>query len=420
MAAPFAEFHGNKRLLWIAEEWQRYADRLAVWAMERLVNRRDVWSQYTLRNGEVGVVMLPIKERRRAGTDMVTLNKLRRHFAGRAVSHLIGLHSISDHSTAKWFAIDIDLHDESVANAGEIADANLAAALGWSERLRAEGLDPILMDSNGVGGYHLWVLLEKEYPLEDVYDFVDELRSDWESYGLPRKPEIFPPKRAVDEDDLPYGLRLPGRHHYRAYYTRIYNFDTAGDNQWLEGGEAIEAMLSARPAALPARKRKKKRRNASGKTAKSTATVPIRRPRVCLDLDGVLARYEGWNGPEHIGPPLPGALEFAWSLAEFSDIIIFTSRCSQDPGAGNGLTADPGKVRIRVMDWLEKHKFPYHDVYVGNGKPKAAAFIDDRAVHCSPQSDPNAFRTTLASTRALLFSRRRKTTSTARNVTVDI
>ncbi|MBA2335652.1 MAG: hypothetical protein H0V90_12060, partial [Blastocatellia bacterium] len=69
---PFSEFIGNKRLLWIAEEWQRYADKLAEWAMERLVNRRDVWSQYTLKNGEISVVMLPIKERRHLGTDMVT------------------------------------------------------------------------------------------------------------------------------------------------------------------------------------------------------------------------------------------------------------------------------------------------------------------------------------------------------------
>ena len=68
MAAPFAEFANDKRLLWIAEEWQRYSDELAEWAMERLVNRRDVWSQYTLKAGEVGVVQLPIKERRAAGT----------------------------------------------------------------------------------------------------------------------------------------------------------------------------------------------------------------------------------------------------------------------------------------------------------------------------------------------------------------
>jgi len=408
MAAPFAEFHGNKRLLWIAEEWTRYADKLAEWAMDRLVNRRDVWSQYTVKNGEVGVVMLPVKERRHTGTDMVTLNKLRRHFAGRAISHLIGLHSISDHATAKWFAIDIDLHNESVANADEIAEANLSAALGWSERLRAEGMDPILMDSNSVGGYHLWVLLDKEYALADVYDFVDGVRADWASFGLPRKPEIFPPKREVDDDDLPYGLRLPGRHHYRAYYTRVYNFDSAGDNQWLEGGDAIEAMLAARSAPLPTRKRKKKIRDASRKTAKSPAPAAVRRPRVCLDLDGVLAKYEGWKGSEHIGAPLPGALDFAWSLAGFADIVIFTSRCSREAAGERGQVMDPGKIRIRVIDWLEKYKFPYKDVYVGQGKPHAAAFIDDRAVRCTPQTDADAFGKALAITQSIVARRRKR------------
>ena len=67
MAQPFFEFEGNRRLLWIAEEWVRYADDLADWAMERLVNRRDVWSQYTLKDGKIRVVMLPIPERRKLG-----------------------------------------------------------------------------------------------------------------------------------------------------------------------------------------------------------------------------------------------------------------------------------------------------------------------------------------------------------------
>src|SRR5438270_605784 len=132
---PFVEFSGNKRLLWIAEEWIRYAPRLAEWAMERLVNRRDVWSQYTIKNDRISVVMLPIKER--------------------------------------------------------------------------------------------------------------------------RKPNQFQPKREVEPDDLPYTMRLPGRHHTRPHYTRVYNFDFADEPEWLEGGEAIELMLAARTAPLPKLKKKK-------------------------------------------------------------------------------------------------------------------------------------------------------------------
>lgn len=404
MTVPFHEFEGDRRLLWIAEEWQRYADRLAEWAMERLVNRRDVWSQYTLRNGEVRVVMLPVKERRSAGTDMVTLNKLRRHFAGRAVSHLIGLHAISDHSTAKWFAVDIDLHDESVANADEVAAANFAAALEWSRRLRKDLMDPVLMDSNGVGGYHLLVLLDREYPLNDVYDHVDDLRSGWQDFGLPREPEIFPPKREVEADDLPYALRVPGRHHSRPHYSRVYNFDQLGEREWLEGGEAIEAILAARPSPL----RKRTRTPQANKRPAKSNSAAKRKPRVCLDLDGVLAKYEGWKGPEHIGQPIPGAVDFAWSLAEKADIVIFTSRCSRGAAGELGQEIDTGRMRIRIIDWLEKHKFPYTDVYVGQGKPRASAYIDDRAVPCSPQIDKNAFTKALRSTQSLLAKSRRR------------
>lgn len=390
MAQPFSEFAGDKRLLWIAKEWQSYSERLAEWAMERLVNRRDVWSQYTLRAGEISVVMLPVKERRASGTDMVTLHKLQRHFAGRSPAHLIGLHSISDVQTAKWFAIDVDLHDENVANADEIAEANLDACLTWAERLRSMGMDPILFDSNGVGGYHLWVLLDDTYPLADVYDLADEIRSDHLKHGLERKPEIFPPKRAVEKDDLPYGLRLPGRHHTRPHYSRVWNFDPLVGSQWLEGGDAIEAMLATRAAPLPEFEKKNKRAAALLKK-RPTKT---RKPRICVDLDGVLARYDGWRGLDHIGDPLPGALKFAKKLAKHADIVIFTSRCSHDAGGDpDMIDISPGQMRIRVIDWLEKHKFPFADVYIGQGKPRAVAFVDDRGVACSPQRDPEAYET---------------------------
>ena len=402
MAQPFVEFTGNKRLLWIAQEWIRYAPDLAQWAMERLVNRRDVWSQYTVKtDGRIGVVMLPIKERRKLGTDMVTLHKLERHFSGRSPGHLVGMFSISDHATCKWFAIDIDLHDEQVPNADEIVEANRLATLEWARQLREQGFDPIVMDSNGVGGYHVYVLLDKEYPLEQTFDFVDNIRSDWESFGLPRKPECFPPKRAVGPDDLPYTLRLPGRHHTRHHYTRIYNFEFADENEWLDGGEAIEAMLATRPAKLP--KVKKTRRQSAVASGRPKPKARTRKPRVCLDLDGVLATYDSWQGFERIGPPLAGALEFARELYEIADIIIYTSRCSTDTGGEyDPPTLSPGQLRIHIIEWLEKYKFPFTDVFIGQGKPRVSAFIDDRAVACSPQTDTEAYARSLESVRTIL------------------
>jgi len=400
MPQPFYEFAGNRRLLWIAEEWMRYADDLAEWAMDRLVNRRDVWSQYTLKDGKISVVMLPIVERRKLGTDMVTLNKLQRHFSGKSPAHLIGLHSISDHSTCKWFAVDVDLHDESLPGADEVAQANFEAALDWAESLRERGMDPMLSDSNGVGGYHVWVLLDKEYPLAEVFDFADEIRSDWKERDLPRKPEIFPPKRAVGPDDLPYTLRTPGRHHTRHHYTRYWNFDAVdGENEWLEGGEAIEAMIATRLSKLP-KKSKSQRKETLVPAPSPKKREVTRKPRICVDLDGVLAQYDKWKGVDHIGEPILGALEFAKKLARIAEIVIFTSRCAQDVLEGSRIT--PGQLRVRVIEWLEKNKFPYTDVYTGQGKPRAAAFIDDRGVSCNPQLDPDAFTTALAATKILV------------------
>lgn len=401
IGAPFSEFSNNKRLLWIAQEWVRYADELAEWAMKRLVNRRDVWSQYTLKDGKISVVMLPVAERRKLGTDMVTVTKLHRHFSGKSPAHLIGLHSISDKATCKWFAIDVDLHDPSVPNADEIAQSNFEAAVTWAERLRELGMDALLFDSNGAGGYHVWVFLDKEYKLADVYDFADAMRSDWKELNLPRKPEIFPPKRAVGPDDLPYTLRTPGRHHTRHHYTRVWNFDAdAGENEWLEGGDAIEAILAVKPSKLPKKATKRNENLVKAPTPKVKGQPTTRKPRVCVDLDGVLAQYDKWKGVDHIGDPVDGAVEFAKKLAKIAEITIFTSRCAQDVLEGSRIT--PGQLRIKVVDWLEQHGIPYSDVYIGQGKPRAAAFIDDRAVRCDPQNHADAFQEALASTRTLL------------------
>lgn len=46
-----------------------------------------------------------------------------------------------------------------------------------------------------------------------------------------------------------------------------------------------------------------------------------------VDLDGTLARYDGWQGPHHIGEPVPAMVERvrAW-LAEGWEVRIFTAR----------------------------------------------------------------------------------------------
>lgn len=46
-----------------------------------------------------------------------------------------------------------------------------------------------------------------------------------------------------------------------------------------------------------------------------------------VDLDGTLAEYKGWRGPNHIGPPIRRMrLRVVRWLAEEKDVRIFTAR----------------------------------------------------------------------------------------------
>jgi len=95
---------------------------------------------------------------------------------------------------------------------------------------------------------------------------------------------------------------------------------------------------------------------------------------VCVDLDGVLADYEeGWKGSDHIGYPIPGAVDFVKELSSFCKVIIHTSR-SSIPG-----------VLDSIKNWLDTHGFEYDSIWEGEGKPIASAYVDDRAVLCDPQ-----------------------------------
>lgn len=102
----------------IADEWESRAGELAEWAMDKLINRKDVWGQYTVltpserrREGRSYKAMtLPQKHLR--GEDRVTIDKLTRHFASRhgRKPQIIGLHAKSKQTTSKWFGFQPTLY----------------------------------------------------------------------------------------------------------------------------------------------------------------------------------------------------------------------------------------------------------------------------------------------------------------------
>ena len=106
------------------------------------------------------------------------------------------------------------------------------------------------------------------------------------------------------------------------------------------------------------------------------------RNTVCVDLDGVLAKYERWQGLDKLGAPLPGAVAFTRHLAEVAHIVIFTTRCNEAMNRD-----EPAELlQERIQLWLDEHGFVYHQIYAGQGKPHAAAYVDDRGVSCCPQT----------------------------------
>lgn len=88
------------------------------------------------------------------------------------------------------------------------------------------------------------------------------------------------------------------------------------------------------------------------------------RPLVCVDLNGVLDAYTGWQDPDHWDPPRPGAREFLEALRQHGfDVVIFTTRHP-----------------VGVRRWLREHHLDMLVSAVTRRKPPAHVFIDDRAV----------------------------------------
>jgi hypothetical protein len=117
-----------------------------------------------------------------------------------------------------------------------------------------------------------------------------------------------------------------------------------------------------------------------------------------VDVDGVLLKYDGWKGVDHLGDPLPGAKEFLEALRTIGEVMIYTTRTCMWLNKPHHVST----LVVKVQEHLDKHGLPYDTIYSGQGKPPAKFYIDDKGVRCCPQDDPEAFNTTLELIRAAL------------------
>lgn len=86
--------------------------------------------------------------------------------------------------------------------------------------------------------------------------------------------------------------------------------------------------------------------------------------RICIDLNGVLDTYHGWQGSVTWHPPRAGAREFLRELkARGFEVVVLTTR---DPDAARHWLIENG-----LHDFID---------LVTDRKVAAHAYIDDRAV----------------------------------------
>lgn len=114
-----------------------------------------------------------------------------------------------------------------------------------------------------------------------------------------------------------------------------------------------------------------------------------------VDLDGTLAHYDRWNGPEHIGEPVQKMVERVkrW-LAEGRDVRIFTARVAHDGTIERAV--EVAKAIKAIREWSAIHIG--RELPITNVKDTHMVELwDDRCV----QVIPNTGEPVGASTRGL-------------------
>ena len=201
-----------------------------------------------------------------------------------------------------------------------------------------------------------------------VRAFVDDFVSDYSQRGLDHPPDLFPGTHGSNQ--LGSWLRLPGRHHTRGHYTRVYNDQSWDNRRWLEGHDAIDRILQTRFA---------------GREQMQKFEIERSVKTVCLDFDGVIHSYRsGWKGVDNIpDPPIHGVREAISHLRKRYRVVVHSARGNTPEG------------RVAIARWLERHLIEVDEIC--ETKPPAFVYVDDRAIAFNGNwtdtiSEINAFR----------------------------
>lgn len=219
----------------IINEWKQHAPELATFYKLRFFNREDRYGTY--KQNEQGKWKPTTKHD-------LTLDIIKKHcrLEGTPIGTLAGRYKKDrppEEDDTKFFCIDIDVHSENDSPELVTKDAESIIAF-----LSSYGLKPLIEDSNGKGGLHLWYTFNPFLPMWKAHRVGEYIKS----HIVGGEIEFFPKREDTRTEKNCGGnwIRLPGRHHKSEHISRIRN----EKGEWESGEKAIQLILSA-PSNLP-------------------------------------------------------------------------------------------------------------------------------------------------------------------------
>jgi hypothetical protein len=278
-------------------QWTRLLHELVLWAGSLIV-RKDAYGTY-IPPGQRSDPKRVAFTMKAEPTEAV----LKAHFSGQGV---IGLFVLAEDGSCRVVVIDIDRHDE----VGD-AEVNEKAAITLFDRAIVQGCSAFLEDSNGRGGYKLWLIFKEPVPARWARRFARRLIQDWKELGLMKEPEIFPKRDRLEPGQFGNFVRLPGLHHTLPHWSRI-----RADGRWTEGEEAAREIIAVQGSSadiIPAEFR-------SEPAEPAPASVP-KKARVAFPSAGLIRRLT--SALESFPSGYPGTyeqwLELGMSLFDLGD-----------------------------------------------------------------------------------------------------
>jgi hypothetical protein len=211
-----------------ATAWREHAAELASLALNTLVVDRHHW--YVIRRPQERVDgQLAIE---RSGT--LTGATVSRHFEGVNVQDLLVVsgHAVipSYHGIGGFGWLGFSLEPERGLDDTEARRLSWNQTLKLAEHLSNLGLSVLVEDANGLGTYHIWLVLQwnrmQEWEEIKAIPAVAFIQRVLENNQL--APSVFSP-----------WLPLPGRHHSELWWSRFWR-----NGEWLRGQSAVDALRS--------------------------------------------------------------------------------------------------------------------------------------------------------------------------------